>query len=765
MRKFLCFSILLLSIHFAKAQYQINGLVKNSNAIIYLSEANKTAITDSSGIFRFNNISEGFYSIEIKSIGYKTLFIELAIPFDESKHKKVDGISINQNEKTISIDIQLEKSQIEMKEIVVSGTRNSLQNNSTINIDVANMNELFERGQITVMEVLATKPGVSLISTGPGIARPVIRGLTGNRIATIINGVKLENQQWDLEHTLGLNQYGIDRIEIIKGPATFLYGSDAMGGVLNFIDEKPAAVNTIVGDVSAGFNSNTFGSVTDIGLKGAKEHSNWSLRAGLNNSSDYYNANFDRVANSRFRELFGKATYGLNYKRSVTLFSYQINFGYYGIVEPFEKNNPAETEDHPMEFETPYHTLIHQTALVKNTLLFGKTNLISTVSFQNDQRKELEPGNTEENPFLGFNLNVFTGDVKADHNFNEHIELVVGAQGTYQSNTNNGYSRLIPNYTQSDIGIYALNKYRMAKNKLNIDLGVRYDKRIINSETSGIKYSADYMPALAKNHENVSASFGLNYLLTNNISIYANIGSGFRAPNMAELTSNGIRLETHRYEIGNSTFTKETNLQGEIGAHFWSDNISFDVATFYNHINNFIYTQARGDKVVHDSISYAVYEFKQADAWIFGGEAGIDIHPATLKWFDFRSTYSQLKGHLSDGTFLPFMPQNKLNNEITLRGKVFSKLNNTFVRASYMYVFAQNNVAINEITTPAYNIVNLSFGGDVKLFKQKFIIAVGVNNLLNELYYDHLSRLRPHVYNIGLNAFVNIKVPFNIKSK
>ncbi|MEI6594320.1 MAG: TonB-dependent receptor [Bacteroidota bacterium] len=762
MRKFLCFSILLLSIHFAKAQYQINGLVKNSNAIIYLSEANKTAITDSSGIFRFNNISEGFYSIEIKSIGYKTLFIELAIPFDESKHKKVDGISINQNEKTISIDIQLEKSQIEMKEIVVSGTRNSLQNNSTINIDVANMNELFELGQITVMEVLATKPGVSLISTGPGIARPVIRGLTGNRIATIINGIKLENQQWDMEHTLGLNQYGIDRIEIIKGPATFLYGSDAMGGVLNFIDEKPAAINTIIGDITAGFNSNTFGTTTAIGVKGAKEHSNWSLRAGLNNSSDYYNANFDRVANSRFREVFGKATYSLNYKRSVTLFSYQLNFGYYGIVEPFEKKSATETEDHPMEFETPYHTLIHQTALVKNTLLFGKTNLISTVSFQNDQRMELEPGNTETNPFLGINLNVISGDVKADHNFNKHIELVGGAQISYQQNTNNGYSRLIPNYSQSDIGIYALNKYRLAKNKLNIDIGARYDKRDINSETSGIKDSADYMQALSKNYENMSTSFGVNYLLSNNISIYGNVGSGFRAPNMAELTSNGKRLETQRYEVGNNTFLKETNLQGEIGLHSEFNDFSIEGSAFYNHINNFIYTQRRGDTLS----AMPVYEFKQADAWIFGGEAGIDIHPATLKWLDLRSTYSQLEGHLNDGTYLPFMPQNKLNNEIVLRGKVFTKINNSFMRVGYNYVFAQNNVAVNEFTTPAYNIVNLSFGGVVKMFKQKFIIAVGINNLLNELYYDHLSRLRPYgVYNIGMNAFINIKVPFNIKTK
>lgn len=759
MLKSICICTLLLMIRFAIAQ-PIVGKV-NTVATIYIHELNKTISTDTTGHFNIGDIPAGFYTIQVSSLGFKNTLFNINYPFNASKHKNRDDVTITHNVEVISILVTLQKSEIEMNEVVISGTKNSLQQSSTINIDIANNNELFEHGQLTIMEVLASKPGVSLISTGPGIARPVIRGLSGNRIATIIDGVKLENQQWDMEHTLGLNQYGIDRIEIIKGPASFLYGSDAMGGVLNFVDEKPAAVNTMKGEVGAGFNSNTFGTTTHFGLKGAKEHTNWSLFAGLNNSSDYYDANFNRVANSRFREVFGKATFGLNGKRSVTLFSYQLNFGYYGIVEPFEKKS-SDGEDHPMEFETPYHTLMHQTALIKNSIFFRKTILTSTVSFQNDQRKELEAGDMETNPFLGFNLNVYSGEVKAQHTFNEHIELTAGAQGTFQQNTNSGYSILIPNYTQTDIGIFALNKYRLAKNKLNIDIGIRYDQRSINSETSGIKDSANYMPSLSKNFEHTSASFGINYLLTNNLSVYSNIGSGFRAPNMAELTSNGIRLETQRYEVGNTSFKKETNLQGEIGAHFWSDNINFEVSTFYNHVTNFIYIQKRGDSL----LTMPVYEFKQADAWIFGGEAGIEIHPENAKYFDWKTSYSQMEAHLSDGAYLPFMPQNKLNNELTLKGKILSKVDHTFLKVGYNYVFAQNKIGINEIETPAYHIVNLSFGGEIKLLKQKFNIALGVNNLLNQLYYDHLSRLRIYgVYNIGLNAFINIKVPLAFKTK
>src|SRR5207249_260657 len=141
----------------------------------------------------------------------------------------------------------------------------------------------------------------------------------------------------------------------------------------------------------------------------------------------------------RFREFLGKATVGLNGKRSITFFSYQLNMGYYGIVEPFEKDSGKEKEDHPMEFETPYHTLLHQAALVKNSIFLGKTKFVATASWQNDQRKELETGDNENHSFLGFDLNLFTLDVKADHTFTNNVSLLTDAQGSAQWNRNAGY--------------------------------------------------------------------------------------------------------------------------------------------------------------------------------------------------------------------------------------------------------------------------------------------------------------------------------------
>ena len=755
MRKLSSSLILLLFTQCVFAQFTITGKVKNTFCNIYISEINKIIVSDTLGNFTINHIPKGNYTIEIRSIGFQTKLFDLSIPVKNSSFINSD-ISIIQNGETISFETNLEPIKIEMKEVVVSGIKNSFAEKSSLNIDVADINQMREKGELTMMETLASKQGISLISTGPGIARPVIRGLSGNRIVSVINGIKLENQQWDMEHTLGLNQYGIDRVEIIKGAATVLYGSDAMGGVLNFIDEKPAAVNTNEADISGGFNSNTFGTVSEFGVKSAKEHVNWSVRVGLNNHSDYYDANFDRVANSRFRELLGKATLGLNYKKSVTLFSYQMNLGYYGIVEPFEKNNPAETEDHPMEFETPYHTLLHQTILIKNTLLLGNTKLISTASYQYNQRMELEPGNTETNPFLGFNLNVATIDIKADHHFNDNVSLILGTCATITDQSNFGYSNLIPDYNQLDISAYALNSIKLINQKLSIDLGVRYDHRNINSNLSGIKDSADYMPSITKNYDNVSASAGFNYQIGKKHYLFANAGSGYRAPNMSELTSNGIRLETQRYEIGNTAFLKETNLMSEIGIKMMHDNIDMEGSYFYNYIQNYIYISRTNDSIS----AKTVYRFNQADATINGGEVKFDIHPTALNGFDFITSYSTLVGQQMNGNFLPLMPQNKIANEFILRGKVFERFDNTFLRLGYNYVFEQNYVAQNELKTPAYNIVNISAGGDVKILKQKIIFSIGVNNLLNEKYYDHLSRLRQYgVYNIGLNAFVNVKIP------
>ena len=460
---------------------------------------------------------------------------------------------------------------------------------------------------------------------------------------------------------------------------------------------------------------------------------------------------------------------GLNYKKSLTLFSYQMNIGYYGIVEPFEDaNGKKEEEDHPMEFETPYHTLQHHILSAKNTLFLGKSKLISSLSYQYDGRKELEPNDNEDKAFLGFNLHTGNADVKWVHQFNKSVSLTTGLQGGAIVNTNDGYARLIPNYTQTDMAAYALNQYSLFNKKLNIDLGLRYDMRNVQSELYGTKDSADYMAAINKNFDNLSSSVGANFEAGKNVFLYANAGMGYRAPNLAELTSNGVRLETQRYEKGDSSFVKETNFMQEFGLNYVGSNWGISASVFSNVISNFIYLVNRGDSLVAKQDGaykkMPVFQFKQKDASFVGFEAKLEIHPVKINWLNFSSTYSNTTAELTGGRAVPQIPPYKINNELILKRNVYKPISESYLRIAYNYVWSQDRVFTNEMTTPAYNIINLSVGGNVMLLKQKFMLALGANNLLNTGYYDHLSRLRQYgVQSMGINIFFTVKVPIQLK--
>ena len=758
MKKIIFFVFCLLSISNLKAQYTLTGKLSGFSNL-YLEELNKNFKTDSMGVFSISNLQEGFYGLQIKSPNGIDYLLKFSIPLKENPFSS-NGFKWMASGQEILLEQINTAQETDFREVIITGSSIQMQAKVTMPITLVKPNEILEKGYLTVVEAMANKPGISMLSTGPGVVRPVIRGLSGNRILTVQNGVKLENQQWDAEHTLGITQYGIRQVEIIKGPASFLYGSDALGGVIQFVDELPATQNTLQTDVYTGFNSNTFGINSGAGVRAAKDNKNWGIQLGLNNQSDYYDANFNRVANSRFREFVAKTNYGIQRKNSLTQFNYQMHLGYYGIVEPFEAKDSSGKveEDHPMEFETPYHTLLHQTAILKHVYKTKKSIYTGTLSYQNDRRKELEKSNTESNPFLGFQLHVATVDIKMDRSLNANSSIVIGVQGNGQGNKNFGYSVLIPNYMQADFAFYALNRNTFFKEKLNLDLGMRYDMRAITSELNGIKDSNNYMIDLKKSYSNWSASLGLNYQLLPKYFLYANMGTGYRAPNLAELSSNGQRLETQRFEIGNAGMKKETSLQGELGAYSTHDYFSYNISGYLHQIKNYIFTTKRNDTLFH----YPVYEYHQSNAVLTGGEVSLQVHPKDKKWFVFQTSFSSVRAKFADNSYLPLMPADKWNHELVFKKAQLKSLKNAYIRIQFTQVLAQNNIANYELRTPAYKLVNIGFGADVKIYNYKVQVNAGINNLLNEKYYDHLSRLRPYgVYNMGLNAFINLKMPLS----
>ena len=255
-----------------------------------------------------------------------------------------------------------------LKGVVVSGLIIIRPNETPIDITSLSVLKMRTTGSYTISDALAKLPGVSQLSTGIAISKPVIRGLYGNRIQTVLSGLRFDNQQWQDEHGLGLNDIGIDRVEIIKGPVALLYGSEAVGGIINIIEEAPALAGTQVGEINTRLFTNTYGIYTELGLKGATEKRNWRIRAGLNSNADYADGNNNRVLNSRFGGYYLKGSLGFNKKNWTSLNNYNSSYDNFGFILSDNQNAKPVDARLSRKMDGPHHTVLLNVFSSQNTV-------------------------------------------------------------------------------------------------------------------------------------------------------------------------------------------------------------------------------------------------------------------------------------------------------------------------------------------------------------------------------------------------------------
>ena len=772
MRQFIILVFALAISQIVSAQYIIKGTVANKTtneklvgASVYITELNKGTVTSTNGEYTINGLRKGTYTIQISYLGFQTQIQK-----------------INSTESDITLNIQLQNTAIEVNEVVISGAYTTSQDESPQEIDVVKKSDMQQSGASTIMDVITKVPGVSAITTGPLVSRPVIRGLSGNRILTVVDGVRFETQQWDDEHGIGVNELGMDRVEIIKGPASLLYGPEAMGGVVHFIEEQPAAVGHITGDVYGGIRSNNMGFNGGADVKGATEKSNWSFGAlGRVLPDYYYNAYDFRVPNTRMIEYGVRGSYGINRKWGSTSLSYQFNQAYYGILDGKDivkkadgsivNKDTAEVDMFPSEVEAPYHTVMDNKISSKTTLLLGNSRLNVVIGYQNNHRAEYEDDTLH--PKVGYKyvdmmLQSGTYDVKWYMPTWKNFSTIIGAQGMYQTNTNANDSKtqLVPDATIFDYGFVALTKYNLKK--FNLTAGLRYDARHLDTKYYAkqtiLNLYETYMPAITKSYNNFSGAIGATYDIEEHLLLRANFATGYRSPNLNELMSDGLKLESQHIEIGNPNFVKEQNNEIDVSAIFKSKHFSIEVAAYQNNITNFIYLAP----TPYIDVAYPVYVFKQADARINGGEAGIDIHPASLSWVHYEFKASTLKAVRTDNeSYLPMMPTDKINNTLVFNLKEYKKFKNVFFKIGTITAFQQDKVATNEPLTSGYTLLNAALGVTRNVWKFNNIdFTLVVNNALDKVYMDNMSRLRTYgIANPGRNIVLSLRIPFDFEKK
>ncbi|WP_432672252.1 TonB-dependent receptor [Flavobacterium sp. SM2513] len=735
MKKYIIALILGLSA-MAQAQNKISGTVTDAQNLpipsvsVYAPDIHKSTITDANGYYEINAIPSGKLKISFSSIGFTSQNKTILINQEESK-----------------LNLVLEESHFEMDEVIVSTGFSKLQSQNVMKVERETVASLKQKGATTLIEGLATIPGVAQVSTGTSIGKPVIRGLTGNRVLVYSQGVRIENQQFGDEHGLGLNSSGVESVEVIKGPASLLYGSDAMGGVLYFNPEKFANSNTFKGDFSQRLFSNTLGSSSSLGLKTSTENWKFLARGTYDTHSDYKTGNNERVTNSRYNEKDFKTAVGYNNSKFSSVLRYNYNELDLGIPED---GIGAQSESKTTLF--PRQGVSNHLFSLNNIFFFQNSKLEANLGYIANDRSEFEDSDVA---VLRMKLKTFNYDLKYHLPVYGKFESIIGMQGMHQTNANLGEEYLIPNATTNDIGVFGTTNYQWKSNV--IQAGLRYDNRIIRSDAQGILGEEGSFTALDKSFDSFNASLGYKTNLTQNLTTRINVASGFRAPNLAELTSNGVHEGTNRYEVGNANLNTEQNVQTDLNFEYKNSHFEFFVNGFYNHINNYIYTSPTGE--VRDE--NAIFEYTQDNAQLYGGEIGLHFHPHPLDWLRFESSFENVTGKKKNGDYLPLIPANNWNNTIRTEFNIKNWLEKGFATFNVSKTFHQSNVSGFETSTNGYTLVNLGLGGKVKWGKNTFDLNVNANNVFNETYIAHLSRLKTDgVPNIGRNISLGIDFSF-----
>lgn len=703
-------------------------------ASVYISDVQVGARTDSSGVFHFHISLPENVTLKVSAFGYESL---------------VTAVNTKEGESII----ELSENHLEIDEIVVSTPGSSEQRMNVTHVEVHSVEKLNEVATSNMGELLEKIPGVYNASSGTGVSKPVVRGLQGIRVVSMLNGLRLENQQWGGDHGLGVTELGIGNIEVLKGPASLLYGADALGGVVFYSDANYADMNTVEFDFSTQVESATLGLTNQMMLKYSKNNHRFNIGVRSSDHADYRLPGGGYLINSRYYDRAIKFAYGVNKGKWAMHARYNYFNSRVGIIGDAHGDDHEEHgEEHPEgEFidehqersgMIPAQNYSNHYASIENTLITRKGKLSLLLGQTVTGLKEHEELFTEAamNSLLSNTVYNFRSINKLAPN----VQLVVGAQGMFQQNRNNpdAEEELIPNANQIDNGLYSLLNY--TKNKWKFQGGARYDLRMLENKVESQSYQFG----------------GLNFSIgavraTDKALTRINVSSGMRTPHLSEMFAEGEHHGALRYEIGNTELVSEKGYQLDITQELTTEHFSLVFNPYINLIENYIYLQYQ-DSTIEE---LPVYAYKQMNsAMLYGADLGIHYHPHFAHGLHVESAVSYIEGVGGNGDFLVMIPQGRIKTQLKYAFDMDSWFAVRDVIAQHTYVMAQRKTAPLERNSVDYHLVDL--GLNMTLGKDELmVLSVGVKNLLDQKFVDHLSRLR--VYDLsgpGRNIYMKFSL-------
>lgn len=724
-------------------------------AEVYIKSLNKGTVTDLNGQFSLKKVPLGKVKLSFSFVG---------------TNGQTKDVTVSSNTPLVTTYLV---SDSKLAEVVISVPGSKLQKDLVVNVDKKKISEINQASSTTLAESISNINGVSQNSTGSSIGKPVIRGLTSNRVVTFAQGTRVENQQWGGEHGLGVSSNGIKSVEVIKGPVSLLYGSDAIGGVLYFVDED-FTNEKIEGVLETGYFTNAHALQNRGGLKLGFGNFKINIFLGYTLAGDYKlpnKANFDgdRVYNTRFSEQSAKISFGLqkeNFKTKLT-YSYLNNF--FGIPVPVE-GNPVFTdafdvdfvlpvfEEQEQNFVLPFQDITQHIVALENSFKIKKSDVLLTLGYSINDRQEFNEERNNADLYLYlevFNYNLKVSDVIKTNT----LDLTLGAQGLFQNSENRGSVFLIPDGSSTENGVFGLLNFK-ANDNLRFQSGLRFDTKRIKAEGVIIDEFTSF-ENFEETYNTLNYSLGAKYDV-NDFTFRLNVASGYRAPNVSELLSNGEHGGTGRIEVGDENLESESATQFDFAVSYKNEN-GWDITInpFYNKISNYIFISPTNERRLVDTGDLPVFEYVQEDATLFGGEFNLNYTPVFLPKFAIQTGAAFTYGNDSDNEPLPFVPPVNFNTKITYEANLGGTLKLNSIYIQQQNFLEQNRIAEEELKNDDYHLIDFGFNLSYKAYNFSLV----VKNVFDEAYTDHLSRLKTTfedfaVPNPGRDIVFNLKYNF-----
>jgi iron complex outermembrane receptor protein len=798
--RFYFLAVSLVICHLIPAQecsYKFRGTIKDfhdnsaiADALIYLNKGNRSFVSNNKGEFLIDNLCKGDITLVISHISCGTKSFSFAIT------KDVDEI------------ILMEQHIEELNEVAVKGSGTKKQT-KTAQETILKSKVITKYSALSLGDALKEVPGVSSINTGNAIVKPMINGLYGSRILTITSGVRLQDQEWGVEHAPNIDINGADEISVIKGAGALAYGGDAIGGVIVVKPKRALEKDTLFGRLLLGGQSNGWGYNATSSIQKSYA-SGWfmALQGSIKQRGDLrapdYNLTNTGVKSESFSARFGKNTFESGFEMFYSFIKSDIGIlraSHIGSIRDLERainaGQPLIVEDFSYDINVPKQDVKHhliKAKYYKRLQNFGKLEL--QYDYQNNRRLEFDVriGDRRNIPAVDLELqsHSFLGDVTLDNTLERKLKF--GILYRYQNNFANpetGVRRLIPDYDKYDAGAYLTGEWRLNSNLL-IDAGVRYDFNRIDAKKFYLKsrweergYDEDFQDIIIEelatqyltnpifDYHNVSASAGMRLKLNSSSRILANYALTSRPPNPSELFSDGLHHAAARFEIGDLRFDQEISNRIGITYSYNKKRLDFSIESYFNNIKDFIYLKP-SDFIQTVRGPFPLWVYEQTNAEMFGFD--LTVSYAISEAFQYQNKSSFIKGYdaRSDVPLIdipPFTTFNSLNYKQPDWYGLTIGLQNEWVLEQNEYpdfnfsvtdFITEEEVEIDISTPPpAYTLFHLYAEASFPVGKKSSLdLNLSVNNIFDMSYRNYLNRLRFFADEPGRNITLQFKLNF-----